>query len=74
MKKSIKYESYATNVRIMGMAVVLCKLPYEKEHGDPKIVAKIIGDALEYYLVTNPKKQPEKKSESDKKNVDSKKI
>lgn len=55
--KPVRYESYATNIRLHGMAIVLCKMPYEKEHGDPEILEKIIGDALEFYFKNRPQEK-----------------
>lgn len=65
-KQPMRYDSFATNVRIKGWAVVLCKMPYETEHGDPEILQGIIGDALEFYF-------KHKQQESAKKNADEKK-
>lgn len=75
-KKSVAYESYATNIRIKGMAIVLCKMPYEKEHGDPEIVEKIIGDALEFYFMHKQQESAadKEKSESAKKDIATDKI
>lgn len=47
--KSYSYPSYATNIRIKDYAVVLCKTDYA-EDADPKILEKMIGDALEIYI------------------------
>ncbi len=63
-KQPVRYESYATNIRIQGMAVVLCKMPYEKQHGNPEKVSEIIGDALEFYY-----KNQQEKTASDKENA-----
>ena len=49
-KQPMRYDSYATNVRLHGWAVVLCKMPYETQNGDPEKLQDIIGDALEMYF------------------------
>ncbi len=69
--KAVRYESYATNIRIQGMAVVLCKMPYEEKHGDPETVSKVIGDALEFYYKN---KQSEIEAMKDKSEPDKKEL
>lgn len=48
-KKGGQYQGYATNIRLKDWAVVLCKTDYADD-ANPKILEKIIGDALELYF------------------------